>query len=301
MAAREQKNAFWLSYEPAELESFEDTLLLLKKALPERAAFWAGEIDRKGVRVVDAVICTPTRLRVSNLLWRDKWAMKGAKGRIHDVKWPAAKESSRLFVRRWADAMRASNPKPEKGSAQQVLDALAAHRAGERKRLRNYTGNQRTKGAKERRRRPLPTSKPKPELEVSAADDTTLGALSWSPHEFAAVDFTLPAEGSYCQFHGVTRSNMVLILSGSAMTNLVCGIGPAVPTFDVDLALAECGISLEADCSLDFGLDCDLGWKPEYDMLVDLDGSTLDMDTSVVDIDVDWGKELADFDWNIAI
>ncbi len=82
-------------------------------------------------------------------------------------------------------------------------------------------------------------------------------------------------------------------------------IGPALPTdappLDIDLALAECGVPLEVDCTLDFGLDCDLGWKPEYDLLVDLNPQTVDVETAVVDVNIDWEKELADFDWSVAV
>lgn len=148
-----QKNTFWMSYAPAAQESFRDVLDLFNRALPDRAAFWAGTIDRGGVRVVDAIICTPSRVQVSNNMWRDRWATKEAKGRIHDVKWPEKGESSRQFLRRWADAMRASNPKPDKGSEKEVFHALDAYRAHERKRLKNYAGNQRARRARERRRR----------------------------------------------------------------------------------------------------------------------------------------------------
>ncbi|KJZ68774.1 hypothetical protein HIM_11831 [Hirsutella minnesotensis 3608] len=169
--------------------------------------------------------------------------------------------------------MRANNPKQDGGSEKRVFEALDSHRARERERLKKYQGRG-GRGRLGTREPSPPLSPPTSALEVSSVD-TGPGDLLWTPHDFGGVDLTLPVE----EFKPLAM----------------------FPTLSVDLALAECGIPLDGDCSLNFDFACDLGGNMQCSSMP-LDFSMVDInDPSLLDTEVDWEKELADFDWNLGV
>ncbi|KAM4060312.1 hypothetical protein HRG_014229 [Hirsutella rhossiliensis] len=80
MAALARSQVFWVSYQPAAEESFDDVLELVDN-----------------VTRVDVVICTPRRQRVGSVCNAAKWKRKGARGDIHDAKWPETGQTPHSF------------------------------------------------------------------------------------------------------------------------------------------------------------------------------------------------------------
>lgn len=192
MAARQQSNVFWLSYKPGQAESVVDFAKFLKTVLPEKAGALGSEVVRDGESRMEMIVCLQTRIRVSSLLWRDKWARMGARGTLQDAKWPRDGEAPYSFLRRWADAMTKRAVQFESGT--RLFDVWENYRDTERGRLRKY---QRSGTRPHKRGR-----KPSPDTGVSTVATPTVPSttsetivqvddakttLDWSPHEF--VDF----------------------------------------------------------------------------------------------------------------
>lgn len=99
------RQAFWLSYSPAEQESIEEVFDLFNSVVFGAPGFMAGEVIRDGRRMVDTILFTPKRQRVTTVCNPEKWKRKGAQGKLEDVRWPAANESVEQFLLKWAEAI----------------------------------------------------------------------------------------------------------------------------------------------------------------------------------------------------
>ncbi|MGH7965022.1 MAG: hypothetical protein ACRERD_24955, partial [Candidatus Binatia bacterium] len=101
----------------------------------------AGELVRDGQRVVDTVVTTPRRVKLASFLAKTKWARKGARGEVRDVKWPKPREGPDEFVRRWAQHMRAQSLRYSSGEEAPLQRILSAHADRERERMRHRRGS----------------------------------------------------------------------------------------------------------------------------------------------------------------
>ncbi|KAJ6783841.1 hypothetical protein PWT90_11223 [Aphanocladium album] len=257
MAANAQTNAFWLSYAPAEQETFEDTLELIDKVLSAtkadgpRHAFMAGELLRDGQRVVDAVVTTSTRVRLHGFLAKTKWGRKGARGEVRDVKWPKPQEGAHKFVQRWAEHMRQAAAMMKQRTEldeKSLTQLLSVQLESDRQRMRRNRGSTRVKTSRRGQTSDL-VSSPHPEVSVTApVQNGGVSSFDWSPHDFTGVevDFDL----------GVDVATEGIATAGSA--------------FDPNEVMMDLGLELAIDCVL-FGEDaaCVPGWK--WDVNVQLD------------------------------
>lgn len=229
--ATTQTNVFWVSYAPAEQESFRDFLNLLdkvasgdsRKSLKKHGVF-AGEVVRGGRRCVDAVLCSSVRVPVSAIVSSTKWKRKGAKGSLVDAKWPASGEGPQVFMEKWANAMRAASLERFSGSEIELHRRLEEYRHRERNRVRKARDKKgRRRPDRCRERSPLlpcvpPTS---PESEVSATVVDPVVVPSDGPvNEFTGIDFTLPVEGlcTFFLYSVVTQVKRGFYPSGSKLT-----------------------------------------------------------------------------------
>jgi hypothetical protein len=103
---RADRNAFWVSYEPAEGETVKDFKGFLKRVFPGRKGFWGVETTRDGHRVFDFLLCLQSRTRVESVCGQNKWARKGARGRLVGLQWPKEGVTCSAFVALWATRLR---------------------------------------------------------------------------------------------------------------------------------------------------------------------------------------------------
>lgn len=127
---------FWLRYQPAPDESFDDVVALVQSTLPMILGSYMVERIRAGCRVVDVLYCTQYRCRRTAVWSRDKWQRKRARGFIVDVDRPGLDEMSEAFLERWARNMTADPTIQTAGSVEGVFQALEVFLGGERDRLR---------------------------------------------------------------------------------------------------------------------------------------------------------------------
>lgn len=262
--AKAQSNVFWVSYAPAEQESFRDCLDLLdkvasgdsRKSLKKHGVF-AGEVVREGRRCVDAVVCSSVRMPVSAVVSATKWERKGAKGSLADAKWPTSGERPQVFLEKWANAMRAASLKRFAGSEIELNRLLEEYRHRERNRMRSLRGRKgRRRPGRGREPSPLPPCAPptSPESEVSATVVDSAVASSDGPvNMFTGIDFTLPVEGLY-----------IMVVFEWFETNAVSiedEVLPSTVPFNAGMALMDFGLSADVDCALDGQCDlwCDWG------------------------------------------
>lgn len=288
MAAHAQSNVFWLSYQPAELETATEFVHTLSRVLPGKAAFFGAEDDCNGQSRFEVVICTPTRVRVSTVIGELKWKRRGARGRVCNAKWPAPGETARSFLHRWADAT--SKRGGRLGSRTQLYRALDGYHEKARERMKSRRVSRRPCVC--RRKRPLSGTGAgagvstvataaavvaTPTRDASVQVDSGCDPSSWSAHSFADFD-QLPrwyssARLSFLPCGHVQKANSTCIA-------LACE--PDVPAIDIDVAAEQLGISLFEDSLTTF--DCDLDWTVNLDMSMDLN-----MD---VNVNVDWNTDL---------
>ncbi|KID80903.1 hypothetical protein MGU_11683 [Metarhizium guizhouense ARSEF 977] len=273
--ATAQSNVFWVSYAPAEQESFEDILNLVDKVLSgdswkssKKHGFFAGEVLRGGRRCVDAVLCSSLRMPASAIVSATKWKRKGAKGSLADAKWPVSGEGPKVFLEKWANAMRAASLKRFSGSEIELVRILEEYRLGHRDRMRRLRDR---KGRKrpDRCREPsplLPCVPPtSPESEVSAtAIDPVVVPSDGPVNEFTGIDSTLLVEGLCALFLGSHVTEVKLSELFEADFVLVADeVLPSRIPFNAEVALVDLGLSVDNDFSLD--LRCDLGCNWSYD------------------------------------
>lgn len=171
-----------------------DFVTFLKKTAPEKAGYFGSEVRRNGEARFELILCTPTRVKVSSALWKDKWARKGARGSLQDAKWPREGETPQSFLRRWAAVM--AKRALQFGSETHLFHAWDRYRDMERKRLKKYHQGG-TRLRQRRRKRPLSDIGVSTDgledgfccnLETAALVGDDAGLWDWSPHEFADFD-----------------------------------------------------------------------------------------------------------------
>lgn len=257
--------AFWLSYSPAEQESFEDVLDLLHNVVRGKPGFFAGETVRDGQTVVDMVVCTPTRQRVDGVCGDSKWKRKGAKGRVCDARWPAPRQPVDVFLRKWAGAMTAAWNKTA-GSREDLFRVANRFRkkdAGRKRDVRSRrkrlcseaTAGVSTSSVEEAQGLSLETP-----VQVDGVDPT----LVCQPGDFAGIDFGPPAP-CWCPF---LQSPVALPFlrweTAWRLTMLFTGPDPPPDVAFVDIlnvVLEQHGIPLSETSVRDFGCDPDPGWS----------------------------------------
>ncbi|KJZ70042.1 hypothetical protein HIM_10570 [Hirsutella minnesotensis 3608] len=252
MAAHAQSNVFWISYEPAEHERFADVIDLLDKVVPGKPGLWAGEVLRNGRRAVDAILCLATRLRVSHVCGQTKWKRKGAKGRVGDAKWPAAREPACSFLTKWADAMSRQCRSERTGSRDQVFHVLDRYHEKERHRMKALRVSRKKRSEEERRLEKRVEDLPPPVSAglVGTPQDEVSG-LFCIPHDFTDVDFGLLAEGP-CSSASVPSLSVGLALADSGMAP--CDDFP----WNLDLS-GDWSKDMDFNMGVDF--DADLDWN----------------------------------------
>ncbi|KAM4060291.1 hypothetical protein HRG_002121 [Hirsutella rhossiliensis] len=181
MAAHARSQAFWLSYEPAELESVKDVLQFLMKILPRKTAVLGGRTVRDGQGVLDIVACTPARQRVASFFNERKWKRKGARGKIQDAKWPEAGESPRNFMRKWVAVV--GRQSDQFGSESQLFRVLDSSYERERERDKN-------RRRKRARDRPGRSSSPEGIVGVSTAPTAESQVLDFGTYSVQVDDGT---------------------------------------------------------------------------------------------------------------
>ena len=223
-----RRQAFWLSYSPAEQESIRDVDLLIRRSITGDLGACLSEVTREGRRVVDAILFTPKRQRVTTVCNPVQWKRKGAQGELVDARWPEAEQPVEAFLLNWAEAI--SCRTKTLGSEKQVFDAYDAHRTRERGRLRGFRKSKQG-GRHVRPEDSLPSTRRRrrenrqasvvdgnrvsdvPVVPVGSGGaeapvlvDGVSDSLLWSPHHFVDIDFefdvscwsSLRAEGFVC-------------------------------------------------------------------------------------------------------
>ncbi|KAM4060267.1 hypothetical protein HRG_002137 [Hirsutella rhossiliensis] len=283
MAALARSQVFWVSYQPAAEESFDDVLELVDNVTPGQPAFWAGEVDRAGIRAVDVVICTPRRQRVGSVCNAAKWKRKGARGDIHDAKWPETGQTPHSFLSKWTDAMSKEFQHREAGSRKDLFRHLDAHYQKERQR-----DKKRRVGRQLRRGRGKPSSSPETGSRLQAAPtgvvqvDDGCESEPRLPNGSAKDDPGLSPPRWSTSLHLPAASVMQSLLDEgvqAADENFVPvpPFGPCPPEFDIGLALQQAGVLSWEDCFPTPDRDCDsvlFGDVNVEDISVDLNWTT---------------------------
>ncbi len=94
-----------------------------------------GEVVRDGQRAVMAIVCRPTRVRLSGAFAMAMWQREGARGTISDVAYPDRGETTEEFLRVF-DAMKVKTPCNVSGSEDAVMRILTKYYDRERDRVR---------------------------------------------------------------------------------------------------------------------------------------------------------------------
>lgn len=183
-----------------------DVANLLAKVVPsvEVPCFLGKEFRRDGEVVTDLLFFSPSRVRVASVVSQPRWERRGAKGRVRNAKWPEAKESSRAFLRKWADAVVGT---PENGrflgSRDTLLDAWDQYKVGCRPDERLRKRQRRLLQAEQREgKSSVPQGVPPGGEAVmpvcAGAGMSSLDAhLDWSSSTWFDVDFSLPLQGLF--------------------------------------------------------------------------------------------------------
>ncbi|KJZ68834.1 hypothetical protein HIM_11774 [Hirsutella minnesotensis 3608] len=275
MVTEPQSSVFWLSYAPADDEKVSDVLKLLDRVVSVEGSALVGKYVRDGQRVFNAVICTRKRQRVSCVLGEKKWKSKGARGTICNGKYPAAGEKAQSFLRRWADAVCRDCPPVPFGSRREVYRVLRGqqNRERDRKKRSRRVSRRAYRDCCNRCSSPddgtgletqpaLAVSDRDPEVSVQV--DAAADSLSWLPHGFDDVDFSLTEPSlSSLYFVGVTESRVDANQFGAAadFTDLA-GDAPAV-NLDSLLCAEELTYDLNCDSDLYGANDTwDWSWNP---------------------------------------
>lgn len=82
-----------------------DVDLLIRRVVSGDLRAYSSEGTRDGRRVVDAILFTPKRQRVTTVCNPVQWKRKGAQGELVDARWPEAKQPVEAFVLNWAEAI----------------------------------------------------------------------------------------------------------------------------------------------------------------------------------------------------
>lgn len=142
-----QSNVFWLCYVPGRDESLEDGAEMLRRALCGTArdgyphGLWMVEAVRDGSRVVKAMVCTPTRVRVSSAVSSDKLQRKGARGTVCELRWPEQREAPHDFLQRLSAVMRDESVGDLGGSEIELARVMTVYYENERERMRDRRGS----------------------------------------------------------------------------------------------------------------------------------------------------------------
>ncbi|KJZ70044.1 hypothetical protein HIM_10572 [Hirsutella minnesotensis 3608] len=288
MAAHAQSNVFWLSYEPAEEECFRDVLDVVEKVFPNPGLL-AGEVIRDGRRAIDAVVCTPTRVRVSGALGASKWQRKGARGRVCDAKWPAPKETVCSFLTRWADAMSAQRPREKAGSRDQLFRVMDRYHDKARKRMhaRRVSGKSSPRRCRRCQRSDNVTAtkadavaSPVPRMGVQVGNG--ISSLVWSAHSFAGLE---PLPCWYSPTQSALELKTALSFNDSSQEAndfYPIGLDSAAnpPLTDFSMMPELCGIPSwdQASCDLNWDWNGDWSEGMDFNMGVDL-GANWDWNT----------------------
>lgn len=199
--AATRSRVFWLSYLPGGSESIETVVELLEKVVTSKPSAFGKRFYRDGSLVVDLLFCSRSRLRVSSVASQRHWERRGAKGQLQNAKWPAPKESPRVFLRRWADALMGI---PQQGSflgsRDSLLEAWDQYRVESRPREKEWQRRCRLRRGTERGGETSPLHEPLlegvaalPSCDVSVTFSEA--DFDWSAHSWLDVDFGLPVQG----------------------------------------------------------------------------------------------------------
>lgn len=125
-----KKIVFSMRYRPTESESLKEFLFCLRKGLPEGSSVWAGIRIEGGIRFIDAVVCTASRVYVRAIERVERWERHGILGKIEHVRWPSPGMTADSFL----DASMVSDESDHVGSCEDVKSALKMYRLKQRKR-----------------------------------------------------------------------------------------------------------------------------------------------------------------------
>ncbi|KAM4060308.1 hypothetical protein HRG_002107 [Hirsutella rhossiliensis] len=118
--------AFWLRYQPAEQESFDDVVALLHRVMPKGKGLYVAQRQLDGQRVVEVLFCSQARYRVTSMCSRDKWARKGAQGQVVGITWPSLRQTREVFIADCLDQLRRIPKEHSLGSLKEFLFGLDA-------------------------------------------------------------------------------------------------------------------------------------------------------------------------------
>lgn len=292
-------NTFWLSYQPVDDESLEETLEVVDKVLKgdvrsssERDyGFFGGQMVRDGQRVVDLVICTPIRRRVTAIYGKQRWQRCGARGSVSDLKYPFAGEKPHDFLQRWSRKVKLEQRYQllRGASEDKLFQVLEDHQRRESGRMLQRKTSRPWRESSARRRKALrkpPTPSPPSSLERSchvslcsyppstqvavhqevSGLETGMSNIHWSPHDFG--DVTLPVEGVLFFFPLFMCVMYIALTIGSKQANVSAGgqlsLNRCMPCeYDstIDMLLEGFGFPPRNECLYDLGCDRYYGWN----------------------------------------
>lgn len=138
MVALDKSQVSWLRYQPAADESFRRVMELARDVLPPMLGFYVVEHMRSGIRVVDMLFVTKSRVGKKGIRDPDLWKRKRARGLVVDSEQCRHDECPKGFVRRWAQTMNVNCCVHTAGSPFALSLGLEEYRRLERMRVRNY-------------------------------------------------------------------------------------------------------------------------------------------------------------------
>lgn len=101
-----QRQAFWLSYRPADGDILEDFPRVLETVFATKVALVGSDDIRQAVEYWDCVLFSRERVAVGKLYNQRRWARAGARGSLSAVDYSKDRESVRSFLTRWVEAIR---------------------------------------------------------------------------------------------------------------------------------------------------------------------------------------------------